>query len=409
MPLTQAYREALDLIRKNSLKEGGVTLVPWNSAGKNVKMSEIPHVFEFLSKSNQNPHVQHVTPAPHHSVGIFNHAVQQAVEMAVTEFIVMVDTEKINQKDGNIKPKVKFPLAENEAWLETGAFVFIRTLPVRFAAYECPVASIPENLANHGWVVSSKLLESQKESRKKLAVLTLFGDAGRVDPWFLYLQRSDIPKSARIIAVNNSDDPNAGKLIGSATSMLCRQFASVEVRNAGAPYKRQSKDEPYIHPGKHIHVANLYNRIVPELCKETDYILFLEHDVIPPTDGCRALISLLESQLKNGAALAAGVYEQPEEPMLACAAKGSERWTEPVRMDSLPDKPFEIGMTGGGFTLYLSSALKHCFPLLPTFMSDPYLLGWDGTLGRKLHKMGFKSWLHPRVRCAHEYQRIPSK
>lgn len=341
-----------------------------------------------------------VNPPPHQTVSSDAAAIQQAIENCKTEWFVIYNRQDEKAFDARIiLREAGDPKA---AWLRAGGITIARTIPARRALSQCPANLIPQYLREHGYTV----IDDATEPEPSIALLTLMGSAARVEPWFLYLQRSDIPNAAKIVVADNSGDPECARLIASAVANLRSQFRSIEIINLGAPYKR-GEDEAYIHPGKHIHVAEKYNEVLPSLLPQCDLILFLEHDVIPPLDGFANLMELIT---EKKAAVAAGAYEQPEAPHLACAARGKERWTGIVEFAKMPKEPFEVGMVGGGFTLYRSDVLQKCIPFTPTFWKDPvYLLGWDGTLGRDIDKLGGKIWLHPGVRCKHEFQSVNKK
>ncbi len=337
-----------------------------------------------------------VNPPPHQSISHEAAALQQAIETCKTEWFVIYN---VDGNPGDTRIILREAGDPKAAWLRAGGITIARTLPARRALSQCPANLIPQYLREHGHTV----IDDATSPEPRIALLTLMGSAARVEPWFLYLQRSDIPNATKIVVADNSGDPECARLIASAVANLRSQFRSIETINLGAPYKR-GEDEPYIHPGKHIHVAEKYNEVLPLLLPQCDFVLFLEHDVIPPLDGFANLMALM---VEKKAAATAGAYEQPEAPHLACAAKGKERWTGIVEFAKMPPEPFEVGMVGGGFTLYRSEVLQKCTPFSPTFWKDPvYLLGWDGTLGRDIDKLGGKIWLHPGVRCKHEFQSV---
>lgn len=336
---------------------------------------------------------------PHQTISVRDAAIQYAAENCKTEWFVVYD-ESAKLTDARLLIRELDNRAA--AWLRNGGLLIAKTLPTKRALEQCPVNVIPQYLRERGYAVTDDLSEPEH----RIAVLTLMGSAARVEPWFLYMQRSDIPNAAKIVIADNSGDIECARLIASAAANLRGQFRSIEIINLGAPYQR-APDEAYIHPGKHIHVAEKYNEVLPALLPQCDFILFLEHDVIPPLNGFAKLMELIQ---EKGAAASAGAYEQPEAPHFACAAKGKERWTGIVELAKMPTGPFEVGMVGGGFTLYRSEVLQKCIPFTPTFWRDPvYLLGWDGTLGRDIAKLGSSIWLHPGVRCKHEFKSVSGK
>lgn len=392
----QMYKTAMEEIAANFYRAGEVTffiyggdILQKKAAAAALPKKRLPFIL--------------CPPPPMPLADGLQHAAYFAIGECRTEHLVLVDASKKIIVPKELAKATEYADADGPAWEAIGnGIILAKTYDLKIALQHVTIEAVPALLAATGRRVRG---EKSAITEPSVTVLTLLGHESRVEPWFLYLQRSDIPKTAKIVIANNCSSPESFRLLAHATSNLCRQFASVEMIDLGPPYVREP-GEPYIHPGKHIHVAELYNRIIPRI--GTDLTLFLEHDVIPPADGFGKLMRLMDEQL--GAA-AAGVYEQPEAPHLACAARGTDEWTDIIELAKLPKEPVRIGMTGGGFTLYQTSKLKESLPFKPTFTCDPdpYMLGWDGTLGRFFHRKGWHIWLHPGVVCKHEYHRVKDR
>lgn len=395
------YTAAMQEISANFYRAGEVTFFIYGGDTLQKKAAA-----SALSKTTNKKRRSIITcpPPPMPLADNLQHAAYFAIGECRTENLVLIDASKKIIVPKELAKATEYVEADGPAWAAiSSGIIHAKTYDLKIALQHVSIDAVPAFLASTGRRVYG---EKSAIMEPSVTVLTLLGHESRVEPWFLYLQRSDIPKSAKIVIANNCSSPESFRLLAHATSNLCRQFASIEMIDLGPPYVRDP-GEPYIHPGKHIHVAELYNRIIPRI--GSDLTLFLEHDVIPPTDGFGKLMRLMDEQ--PGAAAVAGVYEQPEAPHLACAAKGTDKWTDIIELAKLPKEPFRIGMTGGGFTLYHTSRIKESLPFRPTFICDPdpYMLGWDGTLGRFFHRKSWQIWLHPGVICKHEYHRVKDR
>ncbi len=152
-----------------------------------------------------------------------------------------------------------------------------------------------------------------------------------------------------------------------------------------------------MHPRRQVHISRLYNLVLPHVAEEA--VVFLEDDVVPPLDGGRMLQDQLQES--GGVGVVAGVYRDRLNPDRVCAALDKRRWLDAPQWDAQPKEPYEIGMTGGGFTLVLNRALQQVLPVKCKFFAEGYALGWDGNLCVELTALGYRLLAHPRVRCAH--------
>lgn len=208
---------------------------------------------------------------------------------------------------------------------------------------------------------------------------------------------AQIPPQASIYWVNNSGD----EIFTKALHNFARDFAEVGFRNitiinAGKPYQTQ-EGETYRDPGRHRHVAYLYNQVFPIIREEI--IVCIEDDMVPPRDGIRTLLK--EFTPGSNVAVAAGVYRSRPSPEYICASRDKKTWRDAPKFDQLPNKTFEVGMTGCGFALIANWALQECLPVFCEVTPDGRMMGWDGNLGLALTERGYKLLAVPSVKCQH--------
>lgn len=210
-----------------------------------------------------------------------------------------------------------------------------------------------------------------------------------------WLMTAEIPPSSMLYWVDNS----GGKmrpLLHYYADRLRDRFVAVTIIEGGAPYKMQP-GEAYKNPPRHKHVAYLYNMVLPMIREEI--VCFIEDDNIPPLDGVRKLLRLI--QPNSSVAVAASVYRSRPSPAHICASRDKTLWRDVPVFNALPTAPFEVGMTGLGFALVANWALQECLPVFCELTEDGRLMGWDGNLGLALTARGYKLFADPSVRCSH--------
>jgi hypothetical protein len=70
------------------------------------------------------------------------------------------------------------------------------------------------------------------------------------------------------------------------------------------------------------------------------------------------------------------------------------------------DEPIKIGMIGGGYTLYLNSAIRSILPFKCHRNPTGGLQGWDGNIGYDLHKLGWKLVLDCSTKVEHRTREV---
>ncbi|MEA3208357.1 MAG: hypothetical protein QOE70_1414 [Chthoniobacter sp.] len=208
-----------------------------------------------------------------------------------------------------------------------------------------------------------------------------------------WLASAEVPPQSFLYWVDNSGGKLAPRL-GSTWGRLRSRFRGLVLLSAGDPYQAR-RGEPYLTLARHAHVTALYNQVFSRVREEM--VVTLEDDIRPPRDGLRKLVELMQGDV----ALASGVYRSRRNPDYICASRDKAAWHDVPRFDALPAKPFEVGMTGGGFALIENRALQAALPLRCSTTPDGGLMAWDGNLALDLAAAGARLLAHPQVRCEH--------
>ncbi len=227
------------------------------------------------------------------------------------------------------------------------------------------------------------------------AFVTLWSGKASGERVLDWLATATVPPNSVLYWVDNSGGLLTETLRAAWKERLHHRFRKLEWLKCGEPY-RSAPGEALLHPGRHRQVARLYNVVFPRVFEEI--VVTLEDDIVPPLDGVRSLLSLMDAAGRVG--VAAGAYRDRIRPMDICAARSKRLWLDVPRYDALPAGPFEVGKTGGGFALMLNRALQQVLPVRCTVFGQG-VAGWDGYLCNGLTSLGYRLMLHPGVRCAH--------
>lgn len=254
-----------------------------------------------------------------------------------------------------------------------------------------------EDPAHHSRSAGQNSDDAQKRwNEGHFAFVTLWSrrETGlRVLDW---LATAEIPPNSTLYWMDNSGGLLAEVLREGWARRLSRRFRKLVRMEAREPFKPKPGQSP-LHPSRHLHIARLYNSVLRRVVEEA--VVLLEDDTVPPRDGLRGLVNELQETARVGAV--AGVYRDRLNPDKICAALDKHQWLNAPLYDALPTEPFEIGMTGGGFTLLLNRALQQAMPLACKIFADGHALGWDAKLCADLTALGYRILAHPGVRCAH--------
>jgi hypothetical protein len=163
---------------------------------------------------------------------------------------------------------------------------------------------------------------------------------------------------------------------------------------AGDVY-RPEPSETYFARRRHLHVAQLYARVLPRITE--DLVLTLEDDIEPPLDAARRLGEEIGYPPATNIAAVASAYSMPEADGFVCAGIGPNGWGNSVSWHALPWHPIDVVCVGGGCTVWANWALRS----LPAHVEWDRGLGWDGVLCTELQRRGFSVRLHGAVRSVH--------
>lgn len=216
---------------------------------------------------------------------------------------------------------------------------------------------------------------------RRLGIITLLrGDNRLFKRWVKDLSRLELPPDAGLTVVADGNNEFL-KRVGEA---MCKE-SRFERKTIIMP-------RPPLYPvddfmSIHSRVADLYNRAIRATPEEA--ILTWEDDIRPTPDALYQLSR--ELLLSDKLAAVAAPYLSRESDMKIAAARGSDFWIDELKQDEIPPGVIvEVGMVGGGFTLWNRAALEDCPLLGPLQIPDRGILGWDGFLCRRLNKSGWR-------------------
>jgi hypothetical protein len=232
--------------------------------------------------------------------------------------------------------------------------------------------------------------------RMHFAFVTLWGGRAHAERVLEWLATAEMPPHSVLYWLDNSGGKISAELRAAWQERLRHRFLRLALMRGGAPY-RMKPGETGTDPGRHVHIARLYDRILSKV--KEDVVVCLEDDVVPPRDGVRSLFQLMQSAPRIG--VASGIYRDRLDPPRIVAARHKRYWLNRVSWDGLPAEPFEVGMTGGGFIMLTNRALQQALPAKCRRFENGQATGWDGKICTDLTALGYRVMVHPRVRCAH--------
>jgi hypothetical protein len=228
------------------------------------------------------------------------------------------------------------------------------------------------------------------------AFVTLWSGRAHAERTLDWLATADMPPNSALYWVDNSGGGFTARLRADWQDRLRSRFLRLAFVRGGDPYRKRPGAR-VTDPARHVHIAQLCNRIFPRVSEEV--FISLDDDVVPPLDGVRTLHDLLESS--DDVAMVAGAMRDRVDPRRVVAACHKEYWLDIPQYDALPAEPFEIGMAGGGFMMLSNRVLQQVLPVRCQKFANGYSLGWDGNVCRDITALGYRMLLHPGVRCAH--------
>ena len=228
------------------------------------------------------------------------------------------------------------------------------------------------------------------------AIVTLL--AGRRDMlagWVNWLGSADLPPRCELAILDNSGDADFG-------DMARRELAAVSPRFRAVRYKTSNRRPTHEHLeyAKHAHVARLYNEILPGV--DTDMVVFLEDDVLPPVDGLRRLAEAMP--IRRRVAAVGGIYASRSGNGRIVGAHGPGWWRNILTYDELPtDGLVDVGFLAGGFTLANNGVVHECLPFRFDLIDGQYAAGWDSHFSLDCTARNWELKLHAGVRCNHRF------
>ena len=238
-----------------------------------------------------------------------------------------------------------------------------------------------------------------KNNRTYAIVTLLAGRSNCFNPWKNWLLNSELPKRTSLYILNNSTNIRFKDKLNKAISEFYQsnRFENIHVCN--------DFSEPYTSEDywQAIHVAKLYNRILPKVTE--DFAVFMEDDVEPPLNGLTSLIDKYD--IYNNVGAVAGVYASRTGGNRIVAAYGKQKggldyWHDIVTREDIKDKEtLEVDFVAGGFTLFNNGLVQKSLPLLFDYYEDKFPSGWDSDLSRKIREKNKKLILDCKVLCRH--------
>lgn len=233
---------------------------------------------------------------------------------------------------------------------------------------------------------------------RTLALATVWGPEKQASmnvlDWYVHSEKSP---HTRVYWLDNSGSCEFRKKLEDYSASRLG-VESVTIIDGGKPFDMTGKTHRAI--GRHEHVANLYNVLLPQLGE--DVVFLVEDDNVGPLDGIK---KICEPLLANSSvAGVAGLYRSRANPSRAVASMDSQSWKSPLISEVKPE-PVKVGMIGGGFTAYANWALRRCLPCFCTTRNGS-LLGWDGNIGIEMAANGCGLILHGGVMVDHQCQEV---
>ena len=241
--------------------------------------------------------------------------------------------------------------------------------------------------------VTSEITRQALWTSRSVAIVTLF--AGRADllgQWFEFLMHADLPPRKSLHLIDNSDSREFSKRLRACADKLIDAgiFEAVTYIKTGKPDAADRRAD-----SRMANVANLYNRILPQITEEMT--LFLEDDVRPPLDGVRLLAGSLSQTERIGAV--SGAYRSARNPQMICGGHLPGEWVF-TPFASIPHFPIKFGFIPGGFTLYFTPVLKRCLPFR-NWKTESGRISWDSHVSERIRAQGYALLMHGGVRCDH--------
>ena len=229
----------------------------------------------------------------------------------------------------------------------------------------------------------------------ELSVVTLWSGSSPIHAELVqYFLAETFPVPTRFVWVVNTNDQETQRLLDAGGDRLRTSGHYVDLTKC--------LDKPGDGLlGKHQHVANLYNLVLPKL--DTPLVLTAEDDNLPPAGAYARAANILATYNNCGALCA--LYRSRINPVNACAALAADRWYMVPKYATVPHIPLYVGFVGAGFTLYRVAALRAGAPFHAGLVRKTFH-GWDANLCLQMRRLGWDVILHGAIKVGHHCQEV---
>lgn len=233
-----------------------------------------------------------------------------------------------------------------------------------------------------------------KWNQRTYSILTLL--AGRencFDDWKNFLLKSELPEKVELWLLDNSKNSTFKNKLKKTINQFqdSKRFKSIHLMESDLSPDINDK----YWRGKL--VAKLYNLILPKI--QTDMLIMLEDDVVPPPDGLHTLINTVAAKTKIAGI--SGLYQTRTGGDAIVGSWTDDFSTGRIMREQVRPEPMKCGCIAGGFTVWNNACIKDCLPLRFDH-SGAIPFGWDTNLSRQLRFMGCGLYIHGGVECQHK-------
>lgn len=331
--------------------------------------------------------------------------------LAIVDSLVCTDLEEIPAEILNSNQLI---------WAEPQAGVYVVNTHYisHFKKHFTSLRQTLQESVNNGYLVKSERFEDIVPENKfkfkdkdttHIAIITMFSNKDIVPCYAEFLQQMTIPAgvSVDVILGDNSGRDTVKNLFNEIVAQNKDKFKDYHLVDLGLPYVIH-EDEHYLAEDKHMHVALKYSELLREPSQHYDYILKIEDDMGPPSDGLERLYAHMKSfeRKKRKVACVAGYYRQKLNPDLPCLSMQPEIWGKIPKMTEMQPRLIRVEMQGGGFALYSCKAYREVLPYRLVFKNaygNFYMTGWDGYIGEEWADTGWEQYCDGTMCCEHYF------
>jgi hypothetical protein len=247
------------------------------------------------------------------------------------------------------------------------------------------------------------------KDKTSIAIVSMFSPKGLLNYWEQFLIDTELPADVTVDVVfgDNTGKESFKTWFDDFKIRMSEKYNNVYRVDLGNPF-RSEDDMHIIEINKNAHIARSYSKFLNQLVDSYDYILKVEDDMEPTTDGLISLYAHMKTLEADNhkVAAAAGPYPQKMDPTTICVSMQPKVWGKIPKVKNVKPKLFRVEMQGGGFTLYDTRALKKVLPyrlVFKTLNGNFYMTGWDGYIGEEWSKLGWKQYCDGSMMCNHHF------